>query len=391
MLNILTRKKQKDADGPRMMAFPTYDYGSQHNYQKFSRDGFQKNVIAHRCITLISRSAASVPWLLYNKSADVEEVLEHPLLNILKHPNPRQGGASFIEEVLGYLLIAGHTYIEAVCDDKGELCELYSLRPDRVTVIPGNYGLPAFYEYKTDKNRRRIPVDPVSGHSRILEIKLFHPSSDWVGLSPIEVAQQAIDQHNVVGGHNLSLLNNGGRPSGILSIKTDGLTDGQRQVLRDDMKRVHEGIHNAGRMMILEGDFEWKELGLSPKDMDFINAKYVAAREIAQVFGVPPTLVGVPGDATFANYKEARLHVWEDTILPLLDRLAHEFNTWLPHFYDVKNIRLEHDLDAIPALAPKREALWARVRDADFLTLNEKRQILGYAPVEGGNNIAGII
>jgi phage portal protein BeeE len=46
-------------------------------------------------------------------------------------------------------------------------------------------------------------------------------------------------------------------------------------------------------------------MGLSPKDMDFVEAKNGAARDIALAFGVPPMLLGIPGDNTYANYQEA--------------------------------------------------------------------------------------
>ena len=134
--------------------------------------------------------------------------------------------------------------------------------------------------------------------------------------------------------------------------------------------------------MILEGDFEWHEMGLSPKDLDFIEGKNVSAREIAQAYGVPPMLVGIVGDATFANYKEARMHLWEDVILPLLDYLTSEFSMWLGQDY---GLSFSYDVDSIPALAPKREATWSKLINADFLTLNEKRQAVGYASIDGGD------
>lgn len=384
MWSALKRNKVPEPSGPRMMGVYTQDYESLQSYRHLASDGFRRNVIVHRCVTLISRSVASVPWLLYNANEEQHEIEKHPLLQLLDHPNPKQGGAAFIEELISYLLIAGHSYVEAVCDEHRNIVELHPLRPDRVHIIPGAHGLPQAYEYRVEGHSRRIDVDQQTGHSRLLEIKLFHPLHDWRGLSPIEVAGQAIDQHNIVAGHNLSLLKNGGRPTGALMMRAPIMTDEQRRVLRRDLQEMYEGSQNAGRLMILEGDFEWREMGLSPKDMDFIEGKNQSAREIAQAFGVPPMLVGVPGDATFANYREARLHLWEDTILPLLERLVHEFNTWLPYFYP-EATRLAYDLDAIPALAPKREALWARVGDADFLTLNEKRHMLGYSPLPGGD------
>ena len=358
-------------------------------YDSLAEEGYQKNVIVYRCVNLISRGLASVPWLLYRRNSD-QEVEKHPLLNLLNSPSPRQAGSAFMEAVVGYLLLAGNTYIEAVLDQQGIPQELHPLRPDRMKIIPGNDGVPLAYEYFVGGHRKQLAVDSLSGKSSVLHLKTFHPLNDWYGMSAIEAAAGAIDQHNAVAGHNLSLLQNGGRPLGALLIKTPphngGLTDAQRDSLRQDVKQAYQGTSNAGKVMVLEGDFEWKEMGLSPKDLDFIEGKNLSAREIAQAYGVPPMLVGVPGDATFANYKEARFHLWEDTIIPLLEFFVAEFNLWLaPYFED--DLRLSYDTDSIPALAPKREAAWAKIIAADFLTINEKRQAVGYTPLDGYDRI----
>ncbi|MGB0935414.1 MAG: phage portal protein [Alphaproteobacteria bacterium] len=356
-------------------------------YDALAEEGYKKNVIVYRCVNLITRSAASVPWKLYRKN---KEMVNHPLLDLLHTPNPRQGGAALIEAILGYKLLAGNSYIELVNDSANQPCELYALRPDRMKVIPGSAGVPKAYEYSVGERSQRIIVDHLTGASNILHLKTFNPLDDWYGMSPIEACAQAIDQHNAVSGHNLALLQNGGRPTGALKIKSSGstgvLNDAHRQSLRDSIRESYEGMTNAGKMMILEGEFEWQEMGLSPKDLDFIDGKKLSAREIAQAYGVPTMLIGVPGDATFANYREARFHLWEDTVVPLLDHLCDEFNHWLvPRFGE--GLRLKFDLEAIPALADRREKHWKRISEAGFLTLNEKRQALGYEPLAEGDTL----
>jgi HK97 family phage portal protein len=326
-----------------------------------------------------------VPWRLFKGD---KELSQSPLLDVFHHPNPRQGGAAFIEAVLAYKLLSGNSYVEAVYGSSGAPSELYPLRPDRIRVIPGIAGVPQAYDYSVNGKSRRIFVDPVDGRSEILHMKMFHPLNDWYGMSPIEAAACSIDQHNAVAAHNLSLLQNGGRPSGALKLNSKAdrgyMTEEQRHNLRQDVINAYEGARNAGRVLVLEGDFEWQEMGLSLKDLDFIEGKNLSAREIAQTYGVPSMLVGVPGDATFANYREARLHLWEDTVLPLLDHLCDEFNHWLvPQFGD--DLLLRFDIDFIPALGDRRENTWKKISDASFLTINEKRSFLGFPAISGGD------
>lgn len=352
-------------------------------YDALSEEGYKKNVIVYRCVNLIARGAASVPWRLFKGH---QEVMTHPLLDLLHCPSPRQAGSAFIEAVLGYLLLAGNSYIEAVSDHQDRVSELYPLRPDRVKVVPGPTGIPLAYQYTVASQTKEIPVDAVGGESSMLHLKLFNPLNDWYGLSPIEVAAASIDQHNAVASHNLSLLQNGGRPSGAFIVRSTQLTPEQRASLRDSLKSHYEGEGNAGRMLFLEGDLDWREMGLSPKDLDFVEGKSMSAREIAQAYNVPPMLVGIPGDATFSNFREARYHLWEDTILPLLDYLTDELNHWLVRQF-CPHLRLKYDIDSVSALAPRREDAWAKIAQATFLTINEKRRAVGYEPIADGDRL----
>jgi HK97 family phage portal protein len=127
-------------------------------------------------------------------------------------------------------------------------------------------------------------------------------------------------------------------------------------------------------------------MSLSPKDMDFLQAKHAAAREIALVFGVPPMLLGIPGDLTYANYAEANRALWRQTVLPLANRIACALAQWLSPAFGAE-LRVVIDTDQIDALASDRAAAWERISAAPFLTLNEKREALGYSPLEGGDRI----
>ena len=92
----------------------------------------------------------------------------------------------------------------------------------------------------------------------------------------------------------------------------------REQRLKEELESAHTGKFNAGRPLLLDGGLDWKPMSLSPAEMDFAGTRHAAAREIALAFGVPPMLLGIPGDNTYATYKEANLAFWRLTILPLV-------------------------------------------------------------------------
>jgi HK97 family phage portal protein len=198
----------------------------------------------------------------------------------------------------------------------------------------------------------------------------------------MEAAAASIDIHNAAGGWNKALLDNAARPSGALVYAgPPGATLGAEQFerLKSELEASFQGSANAGRPLLLEGGLDWKPLSLTPKDMDFMEAKAAAARDIALAFGIPPMLLGLPGDNTYANYAEANRIFWRQTVIPLASRIAASVTHWLSPVYG--QVVLQPDLDRIDALSQERDALWARLGQAAFLTDDEKREAVGYSPL----------
>ena len=350
------------------------------------RGGFQGNPVGFRAVRLIAEAAAALPLVLQDCDRRYEA---HPMLALMRQPNPAQGRADFLEALYAQILLSGNAFIEAVAEDEATALalpvELHVLRSDRMRVLPGPDGWPQAYEYSVGNRKHRF--DMTAEVAPVCHIRSFHPLDDHYGLSPLEAAATALEVHNAASRWSQALLENAARPSGaIVYTGADGhggLSPDQYDRLVAEIEANHQGARNAGRPMLLEGGLDWKQMGFSPSDMEFQKTKEAAAREIAMAFGVPPMLLGVPGEATYANYQEANRAFYRLTVVPLATRVTAALAHWLSGFSG-EAVELRPDLDQVPALAAERDQQWARVGAAGFLSDAEKRAILGLPRLADG-------
>ncbi len=331
------------------------------------REGYAGNAVVHRCVRMIAEAAASVPL-----SASHENVA-----SLLVDPNPDEAGRALLERLYSDLQITGNSWAEAiVLDDDIEPKAIYALQAGSVRVLRDKSGRLQGYAAKTAQGERHIGKE-IDGWCSVLHLKLYNPTDAHMGLSPLYAGRKALGLHDGTISWAKALLDNAARPSGALVYGKDGarMTDEQFDRLKAELSRDHAGPSNAGRPLLLEGGLDWKPMSLSPAEMDFQETRNSAAREIALAFGVPPMLLGIPGDNTYATYKEAHRAFWRLTVLPLVERTAEALTVWLRgRFSDAV---ISPQLDQVPAFAEDRERLWARVSNADFLSAEEKKAVLG--------------
>ncbi|MEO1649069.1 MAG: phage portal protein [Pseudomonadota bacterium] len=337
-------------------------------YSHAVRESFLANPIAQRAVRIVAEGIAQAPLATTD-----------PKLTTLVAAT--SAGQPLIETLAAHLLLHGNGYVQIVKDAAGAPIELYALRPDRIRILTDDKGWPCAADYSVAGDKRRIAFEDEDGWPNLIQIKAMHPLEDHYGASALAAAHQAVKVHNAASAWNRTLLDNAARPSGALVYEAGdgaGLTTDQFERLKSELASAFSGPINAGRPLLLDGGLKWQSLALSPADMDFAALKSAAAREIALAFGVPPMLLGLPGDNTYSNYREANRALWRLTLLPLTAKLLAALQEGLsPWFSDAG---LSVDLDRVPALSEDRERLWKQVSDADFLTRNEKRQLLGFAP-----------
>ncbi|MDR2760688.1 MAG: phage portal protein [Rickettsiales bacterium] len=385
MLNFFKKNKREEKSAARSGSSSRVYYQNigkpvwtNRDFARLAEESYNRNVIANRCVNIIAKSAASVKFVLLDENN--RSVENHKILSLLKKPNPFTSQIEFFETVFSQKLIAGNCFAQAVLSGGGEPLELFILRPDRVSVIAGKNLYPAGYCYKVDNKEVYFPINQLNGQSEILHIKNYNPINDWYGLSQVEPAAYSIDQHNEASKWNQSILQNGAKPCGALIVKNEGennnLTDEQFLRLKEQLNEEFSGSVNVGKPLLLEGGLDWKEISLSPKEMDFLEMKHSTARDIALSFGVPSQLIGIPGDNTYNNMSEARLFLWEQTIIPTLESVLDSFSGWLGPMFG-ENLTISYDKNLITPLLSRKETFWNLVNNSDFLSAEEKKRILG--------------
>ena len=372
-MGILSWKRQRKQRVGRVVKMsgekPRY---MEKNGKAFAKEGYGMNVIVFRCVDLISKALANIEMQVHVNDDVVED---HPLAKLLQNPNPVQGGSDFWQAYTAFRLITGNPYMEKLLvgesgENGGTPAELWIVPPYQMKILARDDNpVPLGYLWEGSGRTRSWKTDP------------FNPLSFWYGLSPMEAAALSVDQHNSAGKWNTKLLQNSGSPSGFLMTE-EVLGDAEYKQIKKRIDENYRGPNNAGEWMLMEGGLDWKQAGLSPKDMDWLEGKNLSAQDIAGVYGVPLQVIPIPGSQTFANYEQARAALYEDTVIPLMDSLVDELNRWLsPHYGE--NVRIGYDVDQIEALEVRRKERWKAIGSANWISINEKRIATGYSPIGG--------
>ena len=374
---------------------------SSRSFEALAREGFENNGYIFRAISIIAQACAGIPWLLYrDKGAggasarrrggkvNTTELDQHPLLDLITRPHGVDsvtGTASLVESLVSYYVLSGNSYLTALrpTSRKGPPQELWVQQPGRMRVIPAADGTVQAYRYTV--GGKHSDFDP----GDVLHWKSFSPTDDWYGLSPVGVAGRIVDQMNSANDWNTALLQNMAKPGGFL-VAQGNLPDNVYERLQLELKAKYGAAKNAGKPQLLEGGLDWKQVGLAPSDMDWLEGKKTNVREIAVILGVPGELLGDSTNKTYSNYQEARRSFYTETVLPLMDVLRDLLNAWLVPMYGETGLRLDYDRDDIEALQEDRDSMHARAREnyaGGLITLNEARDLIGYDALDDGDVI----
>lgn len=369
------------------------------DYSVNIRAAYLNNVISAYCLQLIRTNAITAEWEVYNANDD-EVDARRPgdlaaLTKLLSRPNPDQSWSQFVQLYLTHRLLAGEAFMYrlpnagAIRRGNGEV---RLIEPNYITIQPKAYQITPTNGAGSYTVATRNP-----DKSRdICHVRDWHPSSAR-GLSRLAPAWASINNYNLATQWNSSVLANSSKLSMVAVIKSftgqaaKGGTLAQETAdqINRDLKRF-SSPEGRGKPLVLGGDIDIKEFGMNPQEMEFIKGQEAMARNIALAFGVDPVLLGLPGDTAYNNKKQAMSGLFKLTIMPLLEELKEELEFWFKEIIPGE-WRLDINLDTVIALEEDRASLWERqAQAAGLLTVNERRAMLGYEPIEGGDVLQGV-
>jgi HK97 family phage portal protein len=298
------------------------------------------------------------------------EVVRHPLERLLDAPNPFMSRFELMEQTLGLLELTGNAYWYLVGGSDGTPAEIWTLRPDRVSIVPDARSGVRGYLYEVDG--QRIPLDPIE----VVHFKRWHPGSDFYGLSALEAARVAVISDQAMAAWNRNTFGQDhGVPAGIVNIK-EYVSDADFDRIKREWRTSYGGTQRR-TAFLRGGSVEWQHIGLTHTDLDFLEGRRAHRDEILNIFGVPVALLSE--NATEANAKVAERMFIERTLYPKLVRLAQKITQELLPFWTQPGVEM---LAEFADIRPTdTQARLAELRAAyPVLSINELRERYFHLP-----------
>ncbi len=333
------------------------------------------------CATLRARVIGMMPpQVMAPRGPSVDDgndrLTDHPVAALLKRPNPEMTGIRLIEAMVLGAQYYGGGYAEIEPDASGRPVALWPLHPTRVDPDRDDAGRKVFKIY----NGGGEP-DAILPEERMLH--LAGPSLDGqTGMSVISYARNSLGLSIAQEKFSSAWLANAGAPSGLIKLGK-GMSDDGAKRARAEIEAKYKGVRNAGKIVIGDSDWDWKQIGMSMVDAEFLAQRRFSVETICRFFDTPPQLIGDTAKQTFANYSEAVLHYHATGLLPWIVRFEQEANRKL--FRAVPGRRqpfLKLNASAIVrADIEKRTKAYALGRQWGWLSVNDIRRLEDMEPI----------
>lgn len=386
------------------------------NDDTYIKDGYRKNATIYSLVNLITNAATTIPFQIYEKvnenevkryksltsgSVDAQSLLKANLIRknamvelqgtelhqLLERPNAAQSYSSWISELIAFGKLTGNRYIYGIAPEtgmnRGKYKELYVMPSQIMEIVSGGIMQPV-QKYRIEyQGAYDIPAED------ICHIKDFNPYYDGTGShlygqSPLRAGLRSLTTNNEAVQTGVKYLQNQ-TARGILTSDEGDLNEVQAQQLKDKFRKNFQGADNAGDVIITPKKLSWVNFGLNAADVSLIEQYNASIKDLCNIYSVPVQLLNNTESATYNNMKEAKKALYQNAVIPELNKIRDELNRWLAPMYGDK-LFIDFDYSAIPELQEENEKVVDQLSKAWWVTPNEKRRVMNYGVDE--ENIA---
>ena len=382
----------------------------------FVRDGYIANDIVYSIVKLITDKAKLAPFHVYRVKDEVsakryKSLMKQPdkitnwqdvkdlhkkafeiytgdqrLNDLLKYPNEEDTWADLVEQWCGFKLITGNSFIYGKLietgNNQGKPFELFALPAQYMAIIaniemfpPTRVGYQLYYGAMWS-------FDP----KEILHDKYFNP--EWTvtggqlyGQSPLLAAARTLTRSNEAKTAAVASFQNGG-PAGVLFMNDERFDPTSGQAQAQALKRaVSEkgGAANFNSIAVSGYKVDWKQIGLSPVELNIIESEKWDMKALCNIYGVPSQLLNDADNKTYNNQLEGEKALTLRCAIPLLDALTDNLNRKLHTDWGYRNSALYvgYDIQVYQELEANKSEQVAWLNTAWWIPPSQKNEIMG--------------
>lgn len=355
-------------------------------------EGYDASAWVDACVAARVQAMVSVPWRVEQRVGHKRwEVVEEEtdLERIWEDPNPDMSAMELQTTTFIRKLLCGNAILQKARDSQGAPMELWPVSPDDLRPVPGANFIDHWQvmprSVPTWQGRTSYPRED------IIHFRMEDPINLFWGRTPLRSATRAVDTDKKATEWNWAAMQNRVNPTGMLLVKGEFDTERYARI-KKLVKDTKEGPKNARRLMVLDGEVDFKSIDSTSLEFDFTEGRKQILREICAVYRVPPPIIGILDDATYSNFFTAQEVFWRNTVIPDLDAVMDTLNRGFrrePRLMGGRQLRLAYDLTTVPALA---DAVIRKMTAAQQLfsmgvpfNVIDQKLDLGFGPQVGGD------
>lgn len=390
LLDEIVRERRGWPVGPGVVERYETDFG--HNDDRFSPAQYGDYIATSNdifsVIMLRARLISRQQIRFYDSDLPVKkEITGGVLPPLLRWVNPfwtRERLLMMTEMCLG---LWGEAFWAVSRGRSGRPSELWWVKPTQMTPVPHPEKYLAGYLYQPANGGQPIPF----ATDEVVWMRYPNPLDEFSPLPPLAAARLAADAAGGMMRANKRLFDQGMIFGGIVTPNGDRSTFSTEQAedLERALERRHKGADRAHRWGVLRFDASVTQMGVTPRDSEWLAGLNATFRQVCRAYGIPSPLLNDLEHATLANLREFQKALWEHALQPECEFIAAEIREQLAPLVPSDGIgHVAFDLSNVPALQESEQAVWDRERgqiEVGSLTINEWRTRRGMPPVEWGD------